>query len=181
MGLESPVTLDEAKAHLRVVTDDEDQYINALCLAATDWAEKFQNRTFVSRARTMVLDKFATVIRPPHPPLVSVTSIVYVDADGDDQTLSSANYRVDTDSEPGRITVAYGVSWPTIRSVTSAITITYQAGYGKAAAVPDDVKHAIKLMIGHFFEIREPVTEIKMETVPLSVKALLWPSRIVSR
>lgn len=179
MALQSPVTLDEAKDHLRVVTTDEDQYINALCLAATDFAEKFQNRTFVSRPRTMVLDAFPTVIRPPYPPLVSVTTLNYVDSDGATQTLSSSNYRVDAITEPGRITVAYNLSWPDIRSVTNAVTITYVAGYGKAAAVPDDVKAAIKLIVGHLYEHRESVSEITLNEVPGSAKSLLWPNRIL--
>lgn len=180
MAIESPVTLDEAKLHLRVVTTTEDQYINALCLAATAYAEKFQNRTFVSRERVMVLDKFPTVIRPLHPPLVSVTSIVYVDTNGDDQTLASSNYRIDVVTEPGRITTAYNVSWPDIRMVTNAITITYLAGYGKAAAVPDNVKHAIKLLVGHMYEHREAASETELKIVPIAVRDLLWIDKMVS-
>lgn len=179
MAIQSPVTLDEAKIHLRVVTTTEDQYINALCLSATAWAEKFQNRTFVTRPRTMVLDKFPTVIRPLYPPLVSVTSIVYIDIDGAEQTLASTDYRVDAVTEPGRITVAYDLSWPDTRDVTNAVTISYKAGYGNAAAVPDDVKHAIKIMLTHFFENRLPVSDVKMETVPLSVMNLLWSDRML--
>jgi uncharacterized phiE125 gp8 family phage protein len=95
MALQSPISLDEAKDHLRVVTTDEDQYISSLCLAATDFAEKFQNRTFVKRTRTMVLDAFPTVIRPPWPPLISVTTLKYIDSDGAEQTLSNTLYRVD--------------------------------------------------------------------------------------
>lgn len=179
MAIQSPVTLDEAKIHLRVVTTTENQYITALCLAATSWAEKFQNRTFVARPRTMVLDKFPTVIRPPYPPLVSVTSIVYIDTDGVSQTLAASDYRVDTVTEPGRITVAYDLSWPDTRAITNAVTIDYEAGYGNAAKVPDDVKHAIKLMLTHFFENRVPVSDVKMEIVPLSVMNLLWSDRIL--
>jgi len=178
MAIQSPVTLDEAKIHLRVVTTTEDQYISALCLAATAFAEKFQNRTFVSRPRTMVLDSFPAVIRPPHPPLVSVTSIIYIDTNGDNRTLANTDYRVDTVTEPGRITVAYDLSWPDTRAVTNAVTIAYKAGYGNAASVPDDVKHAIKLMLTHFFENRLPVTDVKMEIVPMSVQNLLWSDRI---
>jgi uncharacterized phiE125 gp8 family phage protein len=170
MSLESPVSLDEAKDHLRVVT--------SLCLAATDFAEKFQNRTFVKRTRTMVLDAFPTVIRPPWPPLISAV-ILYVDADGADQTLAAANYRVDAVTEPGRITVAYGLSWPTIRAVTNAITITYLAGYGTAAAVPDDVKAAIKLIVGHLYEHREAMSEGQIYEVPMAAKSLLYTNRIM--
>jgi uncharacterized phiE125 gp8 family phage protein len=180
MSIQSPVTLDEAKDHLRVVGTDDNNYINGLLLAATDWAEKFQNRTFVQRARTMELDEFKTIICPPYPPLVSVTSIVYVDTNGTNQTLSATYYRVNTGSEPGRITEAYGYYWPLIRDVTGAVTIIYEAGYGKAAKVPDDVKAAIKLIVGHLYEHREAVSEVTLNEVPMTAKSLLWPNRIMS-
>ena len=179
MAIQSPVTLDEVKKHLRVEHTDDDQYINALCLAATSWAEKFQHRTYVKRPRTMVLDKFPMVIRPKYPPLISVTSIVYIDLNGDSQTLAASQYRVDTVTEPGRITEAYEVSWPDTRDITNAVTITYIAGYGTEAAVPDEIKAAIKLMVGHLYEHREAVSEIKLEKVPLSVQHLLWLEKLV--
>jgi uncharacterized phiE125 gp8 family phage protein len=179
MAIQSPVTLDEMKDHLRVTHTDDDQYISALCLAATSWAEKFQNRTYVKRPRVMVLDKFQPVIRPLYPPFISVTSIEYVDLDGDSQTLAASQYRVDTITEPGRITEAYEVTWPDTRTITNAVTITYIAGYGTAAAVPDEVKAAIKLMAGHLYEHREAVSEINMVEVPMSVKYLLWLEKLV--
>jgi uncharacterized phiE125 gp8 family phage protein len=179
MAIQSPITLDEMKDHLRITHTDDDQYINALCLAATSWAEKFQNRTYVKRPRTMVLDKFPMIIRPKYPPLISVTSIVYIDIDGAEQTLAASEYRVDTVTEPGRITEAYEVTWPDIRNVTNAVTITYVAGYGTEAKVPDEVKAAIKLMVGHLYEHREAVSEIDMVKVPLSVEHLLWLEKLV--
>jgi uncharacterized phiE125 gp8 family phage protein len=179
MAIQSPVTLDEAKDHLRVVHTDDDMYITTLLLAATKWAEDFQCRTYISRTHTDYLDKFPTVIRPIYSPLVSVTSIKYLDTDGVQQTLSSALYRVDTNTEPGRITEAYNQSWPDIRSVTNTIEIEYIAGYGTAAAVPDDVKAAIKLIVGHFYEHREVVSELTLNKVPFSAKELLWTDRLV--
>jgi len=173
-----PLTTDAVKLHLRVDHTDDDDLIDQLILAATAWAENFQNRTFVNRSRTMVLDKWQTVIRPPYPPLVSVDSIVYVDPDGNDQTLSSSVYRVDTTNEPGRITLEYNQSWPSIRGVTNAVTITYTAGYGAAADVPDDVKAAIKLLVGHWYEHRENVSEINLTEVPNAAKSLLWANRV---
>jgi len=178
MSIESPVTLDEAKDHLRVVGVDDDGYINSLLLAATEWAEKFQNRTFVSRTRIMELDEFKNIICPPYPPLVSAT-IQYVDADGTTQTLDPSYYRVNTGAEPGRITEAYNYYWPITRAVTGAVTITYIAGYGTKAKVPDDVKAAIKLVVGHLYEHREAVSEVTLNEVPMTAKSLLWPNRIL--
>jgi uncharacterized phiE125 gp8 family phage protein len=174
-----PLTTDALKLHLRVDIDTDDDLIDQLILAATAWAENFQNRTFVNRSRTMVLDSFPMVIEVPYPPLVTVDSIVYVDTDGNDQTLNAALYRVDTDTEPGRVTVAYNESWPSIRSVTSAITISYTAGYGSAADVPDDVKAAIKLLVGHWYEHREAASEVDLMEAPVAVKSLLWPNRVL--
>lgn len=180
MAIQSPVGLDDAKEHLRVVHTDDDRYISTLLLAATKWAEDFQCRTYVSRSHTMYLDEWQTIIRPTYSPLISTgLEIKYIDTDGTEQTLSSAYYRVDTDTEPGRITEAYGYSWPDIRYVTNAITITYTAGYGTAEAVPDDIKAAIKLIVGHLYEHREVVSEIKLNIVPFSAKELLWTDRLV--
>ena len=179
MSLQSPVSLDEAKKALQIGFIEDDQYITALLLAATEWSEKFQNRTFVSRTRTLVMDNFQSVIRPPYPPLVSVTSIVYVDTAGSDQTLAAAAYRVDATSEPGRITEAYGYSWPAVRSVTNAVTITYIAGYGNASKVPDDVKAAITLLAKHWYEAGESIQDAASSNIPSSVKSLLWSNRMV--
>jgi uncharacterized phiE125 gp8 family phage protein len=173
-----PLTTAAMKLHLRVDHDDDDDLIDQLILAATAWCEEFQGRTYVNRSRTMVLDRFESVIRPPYPPLVSVDSIQYVDTAGSTQTLDASYYRVDTTNEPGRITEAYSMSWPSIRAVTNAVTITYTAGYGAAADVPDQVKAAIKLLVGHWYEHREAAAEINLNTAPLAVEDLLWNDRI---
>jgi uncharacterized phiE125 gp8 family phage protein len=175
-----PLTTDAMKLHLRVDHDSDDDLIDQLILAATAWCEEFQGRTYVNRSRTMVLDKWETLIRPPYPPLVSVDSIQYVDTAGSTQTLDSSYYRVDTTNQPGRITEAYGMSWPDIRAVTNAVTITYTAGYGAAADVPDQVKAAIKLLVGHWYEHREAVAEISLNKAPMAVEDLLWTDRIYS-
>lgn len=179
MTIESPVTVDEAKEHLRVVHTDDDQYIETLLSAATKWAEDFQCRTYVSRSHTEYLDEWPKVIEPVYSPLVSVTSIKYYDTDGVQQTLSNTLYRVDTNTEPGRITEAYNESWPDIRLITNTIEIVYIAGYGTAEAVPDDVKVAIKMIVGHLYEHREMVSEVKLDMVPFSAKELLWTDRLV--
>jgi uncharacterized phiE125 gp8 family phage protein len=167
------------KLHLKVDYDDDDTLIDQLILAATEYCQNFQNRIYVTATQTMVLDEWLDVISPPRSPLISVGSIVYVDTDGNDQTLASSVYRVDTANEPGRITLEYGQSWPSIRSVTNAITITYDAGYGAAADVPDDVKTAIKQLVGSWYEYREDASELNLNMSPTGVNALLWSNRVL--
>lgn len=176
-----PVSLAEVRLHLKVDNTDDDSLIEQLLDAATIYCEQFQNRTYLNRTRFLYLDEFPDVILVPNAPLVSVTTLQYIDTDGATQTWGSSNYKVDTNTEPGRITPAYNVSWPTIRQVTSAITITYVAGYGAGAAnTPNDVKNAIKLLVGHWYEHREGVTDLDLEDAPKAVDSLLWPSRILT-
>ena len=115
----------------------------------------------------------------PRPPLSSVTSIGYEDENGSSQTWSSALYQTDTDSEPGRIKPIEGETFPNTQSNTyNTVTMTYVAGYGGASAVPVRYKQAIKLLVAHWYRIREPLVDKGMATVPMNVDALLLQDRI---
>ena len=174
-----PVTLQEAKDHLRVDTTDDDALIRALITAAREYAERRQRRTLLTTTKTVKYDSFPDVIRPPEPPLASVTSIAYVDEDGDSQTLSAALYDVDTDTEPGRITPAYGETWPATRGQIDAVTLTYVAGYGDAESVPELTKAGIKLILADLYENRESyVTGTIVSKVPSNADYLLAMNKI---
>ena len=183
-GGDYPVALADMKLHLRVesgVTAD-DTLITTLISAATEWCQDFQRRKYIQQTVIEKYDGFPGtngVIRVPYPPLVSVTSIQYVDTAGDTQTLSTANYTVDTTMEPGRIVPAYNCIWPTTRNVINAVTLTYLAGYGAAADVPDSVKAAIKLLVGNWYENREQtIVGTISSPLPFGVRELLWPNRV---
>ena len=82
-------------------------------------------------------------------------SVVYIDTDGATQTVSSSVYDVDIDQEPGRLRLAYSESWPSDRrSTPNSVIIRFVAGYGDADAVPETIKAAIKLLVGHLYEHR---------------------------
>jgi len=120
------------------------------------------------------------IITVPRPPLGTVTSITYYGTGGTAATMTADTYIVDTDSEPGRISLGYGKTWPseTLRPV-KGVVIQYQAGYGSAASsVPTRIKQAIKLLVGHMYENREN-TDIKtFVDIPYGVHALLGMDRI---
>lgn len=85
---------------------------------------------------------WAHFIELPLPPLVSVTSVSYLDSDGDTQTWAADQYRVSGIGGKGRISLADGASWPTLGAYPEALTIRFQAGY---ATVPEPIIQAILL------------------------------------
>jgi uncharacterized phiE125 gp8 family phage protein len=104
-----PVSTSEAKSHLRVDTTADDTYIGTLITVARQNVESHLRRALISQTWEVVLDAFpAGVIRLPKPPLASVTSIKYTDDEGNESTYSSANYVVDSDTEPGRVVLKSG-------------------------------------------------------------------------
>ena len=132
-----PITLTEAKLQCRVEADmtDDDSLITSLVKTAREYCENVQNRSYITQTIKLTLDDFPDVIYVPRPPLISVTSIKYIDVNGVQQTLNSSVYKVDTESEPARIVPAFNQCWPAIRGDINSVEVIVQAGYGGAAAV----------------------------------------------
>lgn len=173
---EEVVSLDQAKQHLRVDDETDDALIEGLIAAAREYCETATRRQFVSTTYALRMDNLPTEIVLPKPPLVSVSSITYVDSAGATQTLSSSLYTVNQHREPGVIVPAYQATWPTVRGHTNDVVIQFVAGYGAASAVPKAAKQAILLLIGTWYENRE-ASGIEIGgapyTVPMTVDALL--------
>ena len=176
-----PVSLTEAKLHLRVDGTDDDTVISALIVAAREAVEHIARRALISQTWELILDSWPdSPFEVPLPPLSSVTSIKYKDEDGVEATFSSSSYVVDADSQPGRVALASEASWPggTLYPV-GGVRVRFVAGYGSAAtAVPQRYKQAILLLVGHWYEHREEASEGRgLTQVPFGVEALLWMDR----
>ncbi len=177
-----PVSLADAKAQLRVDVPDEDTLIGSLIVAAREFCESFQGRAYITQTWEMYLDAWPSRDRfdIPLPPLQSVTSITYKDKDGVEATLPTTEYIVDVKSQPGRVVLAYGKSWPSITLYpVNPIAVRFSAGYGTAGQVPQSTRQAMLLLISHWYEHRETVLigSISKE-IEFAVSALLWPNRV---
>ena len=177
-----PITLAEAKLHLRVDFDDDDTLIAGQIVTAREVVEGIARRALISQSWDLVLDAFPgeRYIELPLPPLQSVTSVIYVDEDGDEHTFSSTNYVVDTYREPGRLVLTSSASWPSdTLQETAGVRVRFVAGFGDDGDdVPAKYKQAILLMVGHYYEHREAVSDERLlETLPVGVQALLWVDR----
>jgi uncharacterized phiE125 gp8 family phage protein len=173
-------------------TSVEDDLIESLITTAREDCESFQNRAYITQTWELWLDEFPSVdfIEIPLPPLQSVTSIKYYTADteatayepGAETPVGTDTYFTDDKSEPGKVCLKHGKSWPsTTLRPHNGVCITFVAGYGDADDVPKAVKQAILLLIGHYYENREAVLTSGMNAVavPMAVESLLWKKRIL--
>lgn len=151
-----PITLAEAKLHLRVDVTDSDAYITTLIKVARNACEERLERAIPSSGWTLTLDKFPTAIKLEYPPVISVASVSYIDTAGVVQTLASSEYIVDIISEPGYIVPAVDKSWPDTQDRINAVIVVYTAGY---ATVPTPLTQWMLLAIGDMFANRERSAE----------------------
>ncbi len=171
-----PIDLNTAKWHLhREGYDDDNALIASQMEQATDLVEKLNGRTLsAARTRFLYLDAFPVAnggrIELPWPPAAAVTSIKYLDTAGAEQTLAPTDYRVDVTSFVGRVTPAYGLTWPDTYAGIKAVTIEYTAGYATASGVPPDAISAILRALCRLYENRGEA--------PLDIADLLLADRV---
>ena len=155
-----PVTLVEAKAHCRVDTSADDSLIQGYITTAREWVEDYIDRALVTQQLVMRLDAFPAEIELPRPPMIAsgtatAVTITYVTGDtGGTATLSSSTYRVDHTATPGVVRNLYGGSWPSHLLDQNSVTVSWWAGYGDAASVPQRVKSAILMCVHELYEKR---------------------------
>lgn len=156
-----PLTLAEAKLHLRVDADltDDDTLISALIVAARQQAEHRTGRALLTQQWRYSVDAFPVdSLDLPLPKLQSVQAVSYLDNNGVRQTLANTEYDVITDEMVGRIIPAYGKSWPSCREHPGSVRVDYTCGFGAAADVPQSIKAWMLLAIGAWYENREALT-----------------------
>lgn len=173
-----PVTLAEAKLHLRVDGTDEDALITVLISSARRHAEHVTERAFVTQTWELAIDKFpAAEILLPKPPLVSIASVSYDDAAGVEQVMSPTAYTTDLYQEPGWLFPANGTAWPDTLDAANAVRVRYVAGYGTPGDVPENIRQWMLLRIGALYRNREELVDGRLSTSPM-VDHLLDPHRI---
>jgi uncharacterized phiE125 gp8 family phage protein len=187
-----PISLAEAKAHLRVDHTDDDAMIEIYIRAAREYVEGpygFLGRALVTQTWRLTLDEFPdNEIQILLPPLQSVVNIYYDDSAGNEQTIDSDLYYVDTVSQPGWVVPIASASWPTPLDAINAVRIDFVAGYpvDTGASPPDytvnipfNIKAGMLLMIGNMFENRnDNIVGMAATPLPNGAEFLFRPHRI---
>jgi uncharacterized phiE125 gp8 family phage protein len=179
----TPITLAEAKAHLRVDHTDEDTLIQTLLDAAVSHFDGYTGilgRCMISQVWELYYDAFPSGdMQVPLGNIISIDTVEYVDPTTEIYTTwADTNYEVDEESVEGWIVPID--TWPTAMETTNAVRVTFTAGFGaSAASVPAAIRAALLLMIGHLYKNREAVADAAMAELPMGVRALVDPFRRV--
>jgi uncharacterized phiE125 gp8 family phage protein len=162
-----PISLQEAKDHLRVDTDDDDALIEALLSAAVgyfDGPEGILNRALITQTLELTLPEFPCgPIVLPCPELILVRSITYATLGSPDRTpLAVSSYQIDRTRAQARLLPAYGSYWPSVPcGLADAVKVTFDAGDGSYPGVllekRPGLRAAMLLLLADLYENREPM------------------------
>ncbi len=177
-----PMTTAQAKAHLRVDLTDDDTYIDSLIAAARAHVENVLGKRLVTQTWNLTLDEFPIGNREimiPYGPVQSISSVVYTNTGGTSTTLSTSDYVLDTASLVARVYPAFTLIWPATREQRNSVVIRYVTGYGAYTTIPQNIVHAMKLLIGHWYGNRESVVlGAPVANLPQAVETLLGAERV---
>lgn len=162
------IDLALAKAQCRVTHNSEDTLLEQYIASAQAWVERYTGLLTVEGTVVDTFTAFGDYLELSRGPIVSLTSVAYVDTAGGNQTVTDARIR------DGRIYAPDG-GWPTIGDYTT-VTVTYVAGFGPYEA-PEELVQAQLLLIAHWYQNREAVAEGTFNEIPLAVEALAGPFR----
>lgn len=167
-----PITLDEAKAHLRVVEQDEDALIERLIVAARGMLEGRINRRLMLQTIEFALPAWGPFVVPTAP-FVALGDVSYRDASGAVMTLDPSLLYVDSYVEPAAAILAWGQSWPELQQ-GSRPTVRAIVGYPSADAVPAELKMWMLLAITALYDNRSSiVTGVSVAELPPDFMSLL--------
>jgi len=174
-----PVYLATAKAHLRVDLTTEDSLILSLISAARQHVEQLTGLALITQTLDWTIEDFPVNGAPlmlPRAPVASVTSITSYNASHVAAVLSTSAYTLLTNSVPPRVVLNDGYGWPTDLRDEAAGVVRAVYGYGTTENdVPEPIRQAILLLIGHWFLQREPTSPGVLSPIPLGINALLAP------
>jgi uncharacterized phiE125 gp8 family phage protein len=177
---EEPVTVAEAKAHLRIDGSAEDILIASLIVTSRLHVEAALGLALITQGWRLTLDAWPKggVVRFPLRPIQSVTSVAVMDATGAPAMVAAEDYLLDGQALRPRLVPRDG-AWPEPGRRTNGIEIAFAAGIGEEPEeIPQPIRHAILLLVAHWYEHRDPL-EIgaAAAAIPAAVSDLLKPYR----
>lgn len=158
---EPPMSVEQAKAYLRVLHSDDDDQIRELILEAYGIVEARTGRMIRTCSAVLTMDGFpdnSGQIVLPRPPLTSVTHVKYYNQAGTLTTLASVlAHEVFV---PGLLARPIALSdWPETYERLDAVQITYTGG----GSEPEQLRAAVRILIDLAYNDHEPTKAAQME------------------
>jgi len=167
-----PISLDEAKWHLRILGTDEDVYISGLIASARKWAESYTNRDWKQKEYELTISEFKYDFEIRKYPLISINLFELKLADGSTKTLVEGKdyliYYVEDDFAKVKLREEH-----LLQDVPDAMKIHFTTG---TTIIDEDAVAAMKLKIGTLYDVRID-TKQKDDT---AAENLLYPHRLNS-
>ena len=198
---QEPVTLQEVKEYLRLEDSVDERNLRPMVEAARRYAEEYLNRSLMSQTLTLYLDTFSDKDNPlwegvrtgpymnyhkdyillPKSPVTSVTSVKTYDDEDTATTFASTRYYVDTASEPARVVLRTGETFPTALRVANAIEVIYVAGQSSPYSIAEPIRLGILQHVAFLYEHRGDMGEYQQALkMPPMIATLYAPYRIHS-
>ena len=195
-----PISIEEAKEHLRLDDDIDDIPVLTFIKAARLYVEKFTGRSLITRTVQQFLDTSAATLDPLYEgmrtgvlarpyanyielaasPVISVTSVNYYNDSDTQSTWATSNYYVDNVSDLGRIYLRDGGTFPTDLRAANGLEINYTAGFGTARSdIPSDLKLAMLQYMTFAYEHRGEQEGNAPPMLPKILNTLLSPYKIM--
>ncbi len=172
-----PVTIDEARDHLRISGQTDE--VTRLIKAARGPIERYLNRALITQTWDAYYDYWCDEFKLPYPPLQTVDSVKYINSSGTETTLAPSQYWV-TNNEPAALVRRYDTVWPQLQlGRPQAIKIGVTVGYGdEVTDVPEEIRHAIKLLMTDLYENRGTVVLGAVSKIPNYIIDMIHSYRI---
>lgn len=176
-----PLLLTDVKTRLSISDTHDDTDITSHIKAAREQAESYMRRSIITQTVELALDEFPEEIELIKGPVQSIASVKYLDTDGTEQTISSSNYTYDDYSPRTWLLRASDYSWPGTYDAANAVKVRYVVGWGDAGSnVPEDIKNALLLAIGHWIHFQKQVESGIPTRMPKQFYDLLERHRVTT-
>lgn len=174
-----PVTLAEAKAHMRISHGDEDQLIAALISSARRVAEARTGLCLIRQVWMQFRDRWPEdgVIALAVAPVLGVEELAVFGEDDGKAVIEPSHYVVDGASRPPRVLLRGSRIWQRPGRAVNGIAVTVEVGFGASGeTVPEPLRLAMLQLVAHWYENRGTDA---LPPLPVSIEALLGPYRAV--
>jgi uncharacterized phiE125 gp8 family phage protein len=182
---QEPLSIEECRDQVRVDGTDYDADLVRFLKAARQRAERMTGLRLITQTVQLTADGFGggyhdrPGVELPVAPIQSVDQVSYLSDEATWTVLDPAEYRLVTTCEPMQLAPAYRKAWPGVFESVQSVRVTATVGFGSAPAdVPEDIRQAVALLLGHYFAHREAVVAgITAAPLPLGVSDMLFPHK----